>query len=52
VMMPEWQILAPRTMSDKLPDGRLVARPYEDMYPFLDREELKRQMVAELPEEF
>src|SRR3989344_9114120 len=52
VMMPEWQILAPRTMSDKLPVGRLVARPYEDMYPFLDREELKRQMVAELPEEF
>lgn len=50
VMTPEWQILAPRTMSDKTPDGKLVARPYEDMYPFLDRDELKRQMIAESPD--
>ncbi|PJE64618.1 MAG: acetolactate synthase [Candidatus Ryanbacteria bacterium CG10_big_fil_rev_8_21_14_0_10_43_42] len=50
VMTPDWQILAPRTMSDKTPEGKLVARPYEDMYPFLDRDELKRQMIAELPD--
>ncbi len=51
VMTPEWQLLTPRTMSDKLPDGRLVPRPYEDMFPFLDRDELKEQMVAEREKE-
>ncbi|MEK7629864.1 MAG: thiamine pyrophosphate-binding protein [Patescibacteria group bacterium] len=51
VMTPEWQILAPRTMSDKLPDGRFVPKPYEDMYPFLDPAELKQQMVTDLEKE-
>jgi acetolactate synthase I/II/III large subunit len=39
VMTPEWQLIVPRTSSEKLPDGTLVARPYEDMFPFLDRPE-------------
>ena len=39
VMTPEWQLLIPRTASDKRPDGTLVAKPYEDMFPFLDRKE-------------
>lgn len=41
VMTPEWQLLIPRTASDKKPDGTLVAKPYEDMFPFLDRKEFK-----------
>lgn len=41
VMTPEWQMLVPRTASEKKPDGTLVAKPYEDMFPFLDRKELK-----------
>jgi len=42
VMTPEWQLLIPRTASEKRPDGVLVAKPYEDMFPFLDRQEFKK----------
>ncbi len=47
VMTPDWQLLIPRIASDKMPDGRLVARNYEDMFPYLPAEEVKRNMVAE-----
>ena len=47
VMTPEWQLLVPRISSDKLPDGTLVSRSYEDMFPYLSPEELKENMVAE-----
>ena len=43
VMTPEWQLIVPRTSSEKLPDGRLVARPYEDMFPFLGRPEFAEE---------
>ncbi len=45
VMTPEWQLLIPRVSSEKLADGTLVSRPYEDMFPFLDRDEIAREMV-------
>lgn len=45
VMTPEWQLLIPRITSEKMPDGSLVAHDYEDMYPFLPREELKENMT-------
>lgn len=47
VMTPEWQLLVPRIASDKLPDGTLVAKNYEDMFPYLPKEEVKANMVAE-----
>lgn len=47
VMTPEWQLLVPRIASDKLPDGTLVSRNYEDMFPYLLKEELRDNMVAE-----
>lgn len=47
VMTPEWQLLVPRIASDKLPDGTLVSRDYEDMFPYLSPDELKANMVAE-----
>lgn len=47
VMTPEWQLLIPRIASDKLPDGTLVSRNYEDMFPYLPAEEVKNNMVAE-----
>lgn len=47
VMTPEWQPLVPRITSEKMPDGRLVAHEYSDMFPFLDREEYKANMIAE-----
>lgn len=46
VMTPEWQMLIPRVASDKLPDGTLRSRDYEDMFPYLHEDELKRNMVA------
>jgi acetolactate synthase-1/2/3 large subunit len=47
VMTPEWQLIIPRVSSDKLPDGSLVSRKYEDMFPYLSEEEYKANMVAE-----
>ena len=47
IMTPEWQLLIPRVASDKLPDGTLRSRNYEDMFPYLAEEELKANMVAE-----
>jgi acetolactate synthase-1/2/3 large subunit len=29
-----------------LPDGRMVSAPLEDLAPFLDREELRRNMLV------
>lgn len=48
VMTPEWQLLIPRLASDKLPDGTLRSRNYEDMFPYLPEEEVKANMIAEL----
>lgn len=47
VITQEWQILQPRISSEKMPDGTLVAHEYEDMFPFLSREEMKRNMIAD-----
>lgn len=47
VMTPEWQLLIPRVSSEKMPDGTMVSKPYEDMFPFLDRDEFRKQMIAE-----
>lgn len=47
VMTPEWQLLIPRVASDKLPDGTLRSRNYEDMFPYLPEEEVKANMIAE-----
>lgn len=46
VMTPEWQLLIPRITSDRLPDGTLRSRNYEDMFPFLPEEEVKNNMIA------
>ena len=47
VLTPEWQQIIPRISSDKQPDGSLVMRKYEDMFPFLPDEEFKENMIAE-----
>lgn len=47
VLTPEWQMIIPRIASDKKPDGTLVMRKYEDMFPFLPEDELKANMIAE-----
>lgn len=47
VITPEWQILQPRISSEKMPDGTLVSHEYEDMFPFLSREEMQKNMIAD-----
>ncbi|MEA5113416.1 MAG: thiamine pyrophosphate-binding protein [Geobacteraceae bacterium] len=37
----------PKLSSERKPDGRIVSKPLEDMYPFLDREEFKNNMLVE-----
>lgn len=45
VMAPD-QPLVPKTSFRQLPDGRLVSPPIEDLYPFLDREEFRANMIV------
>lgn len=46
VMCPENQEIIPTASSKKLPDGRMVSKPLEDMYPFMDREEFLSNMIV------
>jgi len=48
VMTPQWQLIIPRISSQKLADGTLVAKPYEDMFPYLSKAELRKNMIAGL----
>ncbi len=36
----------PKVLSEKLPDGTLAARPLEDMWPLLDRDEFRSNMLV------
>ncbi len=45
VICDPWQLLIPRISSDKLPDGTLKSRRYEDMFPYLSAKELKNNML-------
>ena len=47
VKSPKWQLVIPRISSARQPDGSMVSRPYEDLFPFLSEEELKSNMVAQ-----
>lgn len=47
VYTQEWQLIIPRVSSDKMPDGTLVMRKYEDMFPFLSEKEFNENMIAE-----
>jgi acetolactate synthase-1/2/3 large subunit len=38
----------PRVASRQLPDGKMVSSPLEDLFPFLDRAELERNMFIPL----
>ena len=42
------QKFEPKSATKKLPDGRLVSPPLEDLAPFLPREELKQIMQIPL----
>ncbi|HQM43504.1 MAG TPA: thiamine pyrophosphate-binding protein [Smithellaceae bacterium] len=48
VMMQSDQLFAPRSSSQRLPGGRMISKPLEDMYPFLERSELLSNMLIDL----
>ena len=46
------EVRGPRLQSMQLPDGRIVSKPLEDLWPYLPREEFRENMIiAPLPEE-
>jgi len=47
IMTPEMQPVIPRVSSEKLPDGRMVSKPFDDMYPFLDRKTYAKETAHE-----
>lgn len=51
VMLDPSQGFEPRLTSRQLPDGRIVTASFEDMAPFLSREELAQNMLVPLPDE-
>lgn len=44
-MLDPFEVLGPKAASKKLPDGRMVSAPLEDMAPFLPRDEFKANML-------
>lgn len=48
VVLDITQPFAPKLSSRKLPDGRMISAPLEDLSPFLPREELKANMIVPL----
>lgn len=51
VMLTVDQPFAPRLSSKRLPDGKMVSPPLEDLYPFLDRDEFYENMIIKPLEE-
>lgn len=51
IMTPRDQLIIPTVASEKKPDGTMVSKPLEDMYPFLDRDEFKKNMIIKPLEE-
>ena len=45
-LTPEYKF-APKLSSEKMPDGRMVSKPLEDMYPFLDRKEFIKNIITD-----
>ena len=50
VMLDAEQGFEPKLTSRRLPDGKMVSSPLEDMAPFLPREELRANMIVPVME--
>ncbi len=46
IMLDPAQPFSPRVSSKKLPDGRMISAPLDDMFPFLPRDELVNNTCA------
>ncbi|MFP4467303.1 MAG: thiamine pyrophosphate-binding protein, partial [Candidatus Goldiibacteriota bacterium] len=47
VFMDPWQEFLPKAVSVMRKDGVMEAKPLEDMYPFLERKEFKRNIITD-----
>jgi acetolactate synthase-1/2/3 large subunit len=45
VVLKKDYIFSPKVSSEKLADGRMISKPLEDMFPFLDRDEYNSNIV-------
>ena len=45
IVNPPNQLVIPTVSSKRKPDGTMVSKPLEDMFPFLDREEYRKNMI-------
>ena len=45
VVLDQNYIFSPKVASEKLPDGRMISKPLEDMFPFLDRNEYNSNLI-------
>jgi len=46
VLLEDDYKFSPRLSSEKLKDGRIISKPLEDLYPFLDRKEFMNNMLV------
>jgi len=46
VVLHPMQPIEPRVKSERLPDGRMVSKPLEDMFPYIERELFLREMIV------
>ena len=48
IMVDSDQGFEPKSASKKLPNGKMVSAPLEDLKPFLDRKELEENMIVDM----
>jgi acetolactate synthase-1/2/3 large subunit len=47
VMVDPRQTFEPKLSSKKMPDGKMISAPLEDMWPFMERDEFLENMIVE-----
>lgn len=51
IMLSSEEKMHPKLSSEIKPDGQMISKPLEDMFPFLDREEFKENMIIKVLDE-
>jgi len=45
IMLDPSEKMEPKLSSELKPDGKIVSKPLEDMFPFLERDQFKANMI-------
>ena len=51
IILDENEKMEPKLSSEIKPNGKIISKPLEDMFPFLEREEFKRNMIIKIIQE-